>query len=192
MVSLAKRVGGTVTQLSGALPFDAVPLGNATLAAKDREALLAFQKKTARLQRAVLGAVRSADEARDRLDHLKMALLDTPAADPRLAGEARSLERRLKDLQEILTGDPVRGGKNEPTPPSIQDRVQQVVSGHWSATSEATQTHRRNYEIAASRFAPILEQLRALVTVDLKRLEDEAESAGAPWTPGRVPVWRPE
>jgi hypothetical protein len=191
-VSLAKRVDGKITPLSEALPFDAVPLGNATLAAKDREALLAFEQKTARLQRAVQGAVRSADEASERLDYLKKALLDTPAADPRLGEEARALAGRLKDLQESLTGDPVKAKRNEPVPPSIQDRVQQVVSGHWSATSEATQTHLRNYEIAASQFAPVLEQLRALITVDLKRLEAEAEAAGAPWTPGRVPEWRPE
>jgi len=25
----------------------------------------------------------------------------------------------------------------------------------------------------------------------LKKLEDDAEAAGAPWTPGRLPVWRP-
>jgi len=30
------------------------------------------------------------------------------------------------------------------------------------------------------------------VTVDLKKLEDEAEVAGAPWTPGRFPAWSKE
>jgi photosystem II stability/assembly factor-like uncharacterized protein len=191
-VSLAKRVDGKVIPLSEPLTFDAVPLANATLAARDRTALLEFQRKTARLQRAVMGAARSAEEARDRLDSLKKALLDTPAADPRLSGEVRDLDRRLRDIQVSLVGDPVKGSRNEPVDPSIQDRVQQVVGGHWSATAEATQTHHRSYDIAASEFAPLLEQLRMLVGVDLKRLEDEAEAAGAPWTPGRVPAWKPE
>ena len=72
------------------------------------------------------------------------------------------------------------------------DRVQQVVSGHWSSTSEATQTHRREYDIAAAQFGPVLEKLRTLIEVDLASVESLAEAAGAPWTPGRVPEWRPE
>ena len=38
-------------------------------------------------------------------------------------------------------------------------------------------------------FGNVLAQLRTLVTVDLKRLEDSAEAAGAPWTSGRIPTW---
>jgi hypothetical protein len=27
---------------------------------------------------------------------------------------------------------------------------------------------------------------------DLRRLEADADAAGAPWTPGRLPTWKPE
>jgi hypothetical protein len=172
--------------------FTASPLGAANLSAMDREALLAFQRKTAKLQRAVLGSVQAAGEAQTRLSHIKKALIDTPAADAGLRDAALVLEARLKDLQIALSGDSVVASRNEPTPPSIVDRVQGVVSGHWSSTSDATQTHRRAYEIAAAQFSDLLGKLRALIEVDLKRLEDRAEAAGAPWTPGRVPDWRPE
>ena len=140
----------------------------------------------------MLGSVQAAGEAQTRLSHIKKALTDTPAADPGLRGEALALEARLKDLQVALTGDATVASHNEPTPPSIVDRVQGVVYGHWLSTSEATQTHRRGYEIAAAQFSDLLGKLRTLIEVDLKRLEDRAEAAGAPWTPGRVPDWRPE
>jgi len=81
---------------------------------------------------------------------------------------------------------------NEADPPSISERVNTVVSGHWSSTSAPTQTHLDNYRIAAESFAPVLEELRKLVEVDLKNLENKLEAAGAPWTPGRVPTWKPE
>jgi hypothetical protein len=191
-VSLAKRVDGKITPLAEPQRFEAVPLGSGTLATKDREALAAFQRKTARLQRAVLGAISAADEAGNRLKLLKQALADTPGADARLSVEARSLEGRLKDLQEALSGDSVRSRRNEPTPPSISGRVQQVISGHWTSTSDITGTHRRNYEIASAQFSEVLEKLRVLVTVDLARLEKDAEVAGAPWTPGRFPAWTKE
>lgn len=191
-VALAKRIGGTLTPLGEPRTFKAVPLGEASLPGPDREALLTFQRKTGRLQRAVMGAIRSAGEAQTRIDHLEKSLADAPGADPKLAEDVRAIEGRLKDLRVQLTGDDTVARRSEPTPPSIVDRVQQVVNGHWYATTDATQTHRRNYEIAAGQFAPVLEKLRGLVLVDLKRVEDEAEKAGAPWTPGRVPEWKPE
>jgi uncharacterized coiled-coil protein SlyX len=191
-VSLAKRVGGVVTPLGEPKTFDAVPLGTASLPAADRKALLDFEEKTGRLQRAVLGAAKAAGEAQTRIDHLKKALAETPGADPKLQTEVRAIEARLKDLQEALNGDTTLASRNEPTPPSIVDRVQTIVTGHWDATSAPTATHHRNYDIAAQQFAPVLEKLRTLSVVDLKKLEDSAEAAGAPWTPGRVPDWKPE
>ena len=191
-VSVAKRVDGVVTPWGEPQTIDAVPLDNATLPATDRAALLAFQEQTARLQRAVLGAVRAAGEAQARIDLLKKALVDAPGADPKLRVDLAGVEARLKDLLVQLSGDETVAKRNEPTPPSIVDRVQQIVTGHWDATSAATGTAKRNYDAAAQAFGPTLQKLRALLLVDLKRIEDAAESAGTPWTPGRVPEWRPE
>ena len=40
-------------------------------------------------------------------------------------------------------------------------------------------------------FEICLRNLQALVA-DLQALEEEAEAAGAPWTPGRLPSWERE
>ena len=91
-----------------------------------------------------------------------------------------------------LTGDKTRARRNEPTAPSISDRVDQIVGGSWFNTQSPTATHRHDYDVAAGQFAEVLDRLRALVEQDLKGLEDKAELAGAPWTPGRLPRWRQE
>lgn len=189
-VSLAKRVNGVVTPLGDAQTFSAVPLGTTSLPEVDRKALLDFERKTARLQRAVLGASAVADDADKRLDLLKKSLDDTPGADPQLRQQAHDLAEHLKDLEKSLNGDPILHKYNEPAPPSIAERVQSIVSGSWSATSAPTKTHQQAYDIAADDFTTVLEQLRQLVNVDLKGLEDKAEMAGAPWTPGRIPQWK--
>jgi photosystem II stability/assembly factor-like uncharacterized protein len=191
-VSVAKRVAGVSTTLGAPQSFTIEPLGAGSLPVPDRAALMAFARKTARLQRAVFGAVDAATEAQTRIDHLKKALLDTPAADPRLRDDLLAIETRLRDLRVPLEGDTVRAKRNEPTPASIVDRVQTVVGGHWFSTQSPTATHRRNYDIAAAEFAPVLTGLRTLVETDLKAIESAAESAGAPYTPGRVPRWAPE
>ena len=191
-VSLEKKVDGTVTPLGEPVELSAEILATASLPAPDRAKVLEFEQKTARLQRAVLGSVEVAKEAQKRLDGLKKVLLDTPAASPALLARTRELELRLKDLQTSLSGDRVLAKHQEPVPPSIVDRVQSVVHGHWSTTSAPTGTHLRSYEIAAQEFAPVLEKLKVLVETDLKDLEAKADAAGAPWTPGRVPTWKPE
>ena len=188
-VSLARRVDGTLVPLAGPVTFSTETLGTGSLPPADRDALLAFQQKAGRLQRAVLGAVKATDEAQERLDHLKQALDDTPGADPTLDDEVRALEDRRRDLAVALSGDKVVAGYQEPTPMSIVSRAGGAVS--WSSTSAPTGTQRRAYAIASEQFAGALAELRALMS-DLGTLETKAEAAGAPWTPGRVPTWSPE
>jgi photosystem II stability/assembly factor-like uncharacterized protein len=190
-ISLSKIVRGEETPLAETQSFRAVPLGIATLPADDREALLAFQKETAELQRAVRGAVRAADEGRDRLRHLAQAVQDTPEATFEHARRVRELTHRLMDLQTELTGDRTIRRRQEPTPPSLSQRVSRIVSGHWTATSAPTKTHRENYRIAAEMFSDLLPKLTQLLEKDLVALEEELESLSAPWTPGRVPEWTP-
>jgi hypothetical protein len=185
-------VDGKVTPLGEPQTFTAVPLANTTTPAKDRPALVATQEKIARLQRAVLGAVEAAHEAQNHLTLLRKALQDTPGASPALAERARSLDAQLLDLLVSLTGDPVKASRNEPTPPSIRARVERMVEDQWTSTSDITGTNRRAYEIAGAQFTTALATLRTLVDSDLAKLEADAESAGAPWTPGRVPEWKPE
>jgi hypothetical protein len=191
-VTLSKQVDGVVTPVGTAQTFAAVPLGMAALSAQDQAAQLTFQRKTARLQRAVLGAVQSVDEAQTRLKLIQKAILETPRADLKLIQQARALDLRLQDIAVKLTGDPVVAAHSEPTPPAIADRVQNVVGAHWSTTALATKTFEEDYNIAAAEFAPVLADLRQAIGVDLKNLEDQLETLGAPWTPGRLPSWQPE
>jgi photosystem II stability/assembly factor-like uncharacterized protein len=190
-VSLAKRVDGVVTPLGEPQTFEVESLGMASMPVQDKEEVLAFQKKTGELQRAVLGANAAAQEALERLVYIKKAIDDTPGADSALADRARDIEKRLMDAQEALIGDRTKDRRDEPTPPSILRRVSGIVRGHWSSTYGPTKTHRRTYEIAAEEFEEVLGKLRALIEVDLKQLETDMEAAGAPWTPGRaIPDWK--
>ena len=190
-VSIARRVDGEVTPLGEPQNFRARALGLGTLAADDEAALLDFQQKAARLQRAVLGTAEAFGEAQNRIDHLKVALRDTPAANPELGQRLRALEGQLADLGIDLFGDWTIRRRSEPTLPSILQRMDRIVSSQWISTAAPTATSRREYEIAAEAFGPLLDTFRQLVDNDLEAIEDELEAAGAPWTPGRIPVWEP-
>jgi hypothetical protein len=81
---------------------------------------------------------------------------------------------------------------NEATLPSLSRRVGRALGTQMNSTSAITQTSRDNYDIVAKAFPPLLEKLRVLIEEDLKKLENDLEEIGAPWTPGRVPRWKIE
>ena len=146
-VSFEKRVDGAIAPLAEPQSFVVESLGLQTLKAQDGAALLAFQRKTARLQRAVLGAVDTAEEAQTRLKAAKKALDDTPAAAPALGTEARRIERALDDLLIGLRGDRVlgvaqRADADVDLRPRGRDRRHPVV-GHRRADGNQPQGLRR-------------------------------------------------
>ncbi|TRZ92785.1 glycosyl hydrolase [bacterium] len=186
-VSLAKKLDGVLTPIGKPETFMVESLTLAGMAEKDRGALLAFQKKAGELQRAMMGAGAAAEEASKSLKFMKKALLETPKADPKLAERIKALEKRLQEMMRTLYGDRIMQRRSEPSAPSLMDRV----SAQLSTTCPITETVKRGHEIAADAFGNYLEDLRTLIEVDLKKLGDELEAAGAPWTPGRgVPVWK--
>lgn len=189
-VSIAKRVNGVVTQLAGSQTFSTSVLGVTTLPASDRNALVAFQQKVARLQRAVLGASRSVDELKNRIDFIKKALLNTQAPTAKVRNDVDKIVSSLDEVTLALRGDRTLSSRNEPTPPSITDRVNGIVDDQWQSTGAPTQTQIDAYNIAGNEFAPVLSKLHILVETDLKNIEATMETLDAPWTPGRVPDWK--
>jgi hypothetical protein len=189
-VAIEKFVQGRSSALSEPQPFEA--RGAYEIPAAERTRLLSFEKKVARLQRAVTGAAEAMTEAKNRIAHAKQAVLDTPSAPPSLGAEVRRIAERLAEVEIEIKGDAVLAARNEPTPPSIVDRVEAIVGAQWNATSPPTTSSEEAYAFAAQAFSGQLEKLRQLLTVDWKKVEDALESSGAPWTPGRLPVWRPE
>lgn len=186
-VEIAKRVDGVVTSLGGPQTVVVESLTLATLPVEDKEVLLAFQRKAGALQRAIWGAGAASGEALNRLKLIRKAFLAAPEAGQALADESYVIEKQLKEIQLKLYGDETMWRRGEATSPSISRRV----SVQLAATAAVTGTVKRDYEIAADEFGGLLEQLRQLIEVDLKKLEDKMEAAGAPWTPGRgVPKWK--
>ena len=171
--------------------FTVKPLGTATLAAADRDALLVFQREVAALQRAAIATDRAARETAERLGLLRRAVRAAPGLDA-APYEARitAFEARLFDIGRVLSRDRTALDRAEFAPPSVMQRISRVVGAQFRATSAPTTTQRDSYGVASAQLAEMSEALRTLVEGDLAALEAELEAAGVPWTPGRpIPRW---
>jgi photosystem II stability/assembly factor-like uncharacterized protein len=190
LVSLAQRVGGVVTPLSGPVSFKVTldPQGTLTLA--DHKTRGEFQTTYQALRRSVAGTLEVANATTARLDQLKRALDATPAAPRTLHDSTRAAQKRLGAILIALRGDTAIAQRSEGTPDSISDRVNGVGFELNRTLAPATGTHRKQIEIARGLFADELAKLKALLETDLPAIEREAEAAGAPWTAGRIPTLR--
>jgi hypothetical protein len=191
-VQLSRRVEGEVTLMGAAQEFEVEHLGNTTLAAEDREAAAAFQRKAADLQRAVQGTSRVASEVQSQLRYAAEALRQTPAADQALRDRVDEMNERLRDLLVQLRGDRTARSRQHATAPSIASRIGTITGNQWYTTAAPSQTELDGYEHAAAAFEPVLAELRKLVEEDLEQLQAALDQAKAPWTPGRLPVWSPQ
>jgi photosystem II stability/assembly factor-like uncharacterized protein len=189
-VSIAKRVDGVMTPLAAPQDFNILVPGQEAMASGDRAALVEFQQKAARLQRAVQGALEATNALKPRLALIRRALLETPAAGDKLLDDASALDKRTNDILRALRGDTALRARNINLPPSINERVGGIVATQRLSTARPTQTQISQYNAAAQDFEQTLAQLRQLIEGDLVRLEKQMEAAGAPWTPGRIPEWK--
>jgi hypothetical protein len=189
-VTLSRRVNGVTSQIGGPQEFSVFVDGQSSMTAADRSALVEFQQRVARLQRAVSGAVETANQLKTRLGLIKRALQETPAAEAKLIDDAAAIEKKTNDILKSLRGDQALQARQENLPASITERVRTIVGDQRMSIQPPTQTQRDHYAAAAAEFEQVLARLRAVVEGDLARLEKAMEAAGAPWTPGRLPEWK--
>ncbi len=188
--TIFKRVEGVVMQLGTPQTFVVRVQGQDTMKIESFKTLVAFQKKAMNLQRTLNGTVQLANEVKSKMVQIKRALNETPSSVEPLMAKALSIEKQLSFIFLNLQGDATKRSRNENFPPSISNRVSRIVDDQRTSTSVPSQTHYDAYAIASKELSVELEKLKALITTDITALEKEMETAGSPWTPGRLPTWK--
>lgn len=189
-VTMSVSINGKLKEVAGPVEFEAKVLNNVTLPATDRPELVAFQNKVNDLNSAVNGAIEVSSDLKSKIEIIKTAIKQTQNAPQSLVDEANRISEENIAIYRKLVDDEVISTRNEPVYPSISARIAEVVGGLWSSTSAPTNSYKQNYQIASEEFKPVLENLKRLVEIDLKNLENEMNKLNSPWTPGRVPNWK--
>jgi photosystem II stability/assembly factor-like uncharacterized protein len=191
-VELALYENGSTKTLAGPENFRVVTLNNSTLPAKDKKAVDVFVRKLGRLQRALYGASKLAADTKTRLGVLKNALDMTPSDVTQLKSQLKIISDKIAAMRLKMNGNETLSSRYEPQSPTLIGRFSLAAYQMYSSSSEPTKTHKETYRIVSEEFAVILQDLKTIVEFDLAKLEKDMEAAGAPWTPGRVPIWQAE
>jgi hypothetical protein len=187
-VTLEQRVDGVTTRLADPQDFVVQVDGSQGMKPADLAALRAFQTKLTRLQRSANGTMGSATALMTNLEQIKRAIEQTPAMDEKWKGKVRELEKQTREILLHLRGDSILRARNENAPVSILERIGHAVGNERFSLMKPTGSDEESYQIAHEELTEQIEKLRSLLEKDLKPLEKALDDAGAPWTPGRVPV----
>ena len=123
-----------------------------------------------------------------RLEYIEAALDRTPASTEAMRAELSRLFDRLDDVEVALNGDRTLASRNEPTPMSINARLNSVRSSSWQSQAPVAPVHADSLAVAEVEFVEVLDQIRDM-EVSVDQFESELDELGAPWTPGRLPSW---
>ena len=189
-VYLSKVVDGEETKLTEPVMFTARVIGNATLPAKDREALVDFQKQVRELSRSVNAASSVIRDVGNKIGHFRVALKSVTTDTSGIMAEIKALETKVNEIQRKMFGDRTMRRLDMDAEPGLSSRVNGIIYDQWRSLSAPTQSQKDAFQIVAEEFPPILEAIKKIVEEDIKRIEAKLEEIGAPYTPGRLPVWK--
>lgn len=183
---------GELTDLVEPVEFTAKKLDNTTLPAEDYKNNVDFAREVSKLAIAMVGSNQLIDELRSKVEHIKQAIYVTPGAGQDLMNKARELGKELEELNFKMNGVPAKASWEEVPPAQmpLNRRLSSVTYTHMGSTSGITATEKQGFEILKEEFPPVLNALQRIVKEDIPELEAELNELNAPWTPGRLPVWR--
>lgn len=186
-VSISKEINGTVTELVAPQNFDVVPMHTkGALKEIDAEAVAAFWKEIADVQRVASAASAALSSAVAHLDDLNTALSRTQSAPGTLDAKYSALRTKLLGMSVQVDGNPAKnqvGAVNDTT--GIGDRLSHVLIGTFRSTYGPTPAMRTSLDIAREELTDLVNQLDLILTKDIPAFEAELQKAGAPWVQGQ-------
>ncbi len=189
-VSLSKWVAGETTLLTDPVEFDVTTLGMASLPAEDRAALAEFHRKARKLSHAVNSVSSVIRNLGTQVTHYRVALKSVTVPHDDVYADIKALEMKLADLQRKMSGDRTLSMLDLDSQPGLSRRLGFILSGQNSSTSAPTQIQIDNFQIVTEEFTPIFEAAKRIIAEDIKKIEKRLDEIGAPYTPGRLPVWK--
>lgn len=188
-VNMSKYIDGTITQIVEDKTFKIESLNINLMSAAERSSTYTFGKKVLELFRAVTSTEEYKNDLERKLKFMQEAVLQTGGIKPGIIKNLYDLQKRINAVARILDGDNTLQKREFEAPPSIQNRIGNIMGNLISSTTTPTKTFIHSYDVAANEFEGILNETKS-IGAEITKLELVFEQSGAPYTPGRIPEWK--
>ena len=168
------------------IDFSIFPLDNSIMPATNREEKVAFQRRVSSLEGKMLESGNMLDQAKNKIKYFNEAIKIVEAPLGELSYLIRSVEAKIKDINVRFYGNSIKSKLDIEQIPTAYSRLMSILYEQKYSTSSPTKTHIESFIIADDEFAPIYNEIKNLLKIDIKEIEDKLKIIDAPYTPGRL------
>ena len=174
------------TKIIDTTAFSIIPLDNSIMPAINREEKVAFQRSVSKLEGKMLESGKMLDQANNKIKYFIEAVKIVEAPLGELSVLIKSVETKIKDINIRFYGNSIKSKLDIEQVPTAYSRLMSILYEQKYSTSAPTNTHIESFIIADDEFKPIYKEIKNLLKVDIKEIEDKLKIIDAPYTPGRL------
>ena len=188
-VSLGLYDKGIYKNLTEPVSFKVKRLKNTTLPESDEKALVAYYKDLNNTVKKMYATENYAENLKKKVLLLKQTALKTSGATVELMTKIQKTEKSLNNLIFKLEGVSPKASYEEIPPHKlpISIRLEDLAWTHIESTAPVTKTEKDQLNIVKDELPAIITEMKKIATETIPEIEKEMDTAGAPWTPGRIP-----
>ncbi len=191
-VEIAMVQNSNVKPLAKPTKFNVKALNNNTIPVQNREKMVAFHKEISNLSKAMVGAMQLNNDLKKEVTAMKQTALALPSAHEKLLPELNEIEKELNEIDLIINGYEPKASSEElpPLDVPLYNRLSDLIESQLNSTADITGTSSMQFNILKEEFPPVLERIRKVAEVKIVEIRKMMDDKNAPYTYGRVPVWK--
>jgi hypothetical protein len=178
--------GSDFTKLVNPVSFNVKALKITSMPAADRDSKVVFQRNVSQLEGEMLSAAQMLGDASNKIKYFKEAIKLVEAPYDELSKLIFNTDSKIKSINTSLYGNSLKSKLDIVETPTAYSRLMSILYEQKYSTSSPTLTHLESFEIAKEEFTPIFNQIKNLLKVDIKEIENKLKILNAPFTPGRL------
>ncbi|MCC6373022.1 MAG: glycosyl hydrolase [Bacteroidia bacterium] len=187
-VQLIKMYNGKKEVLTDKVAFELKTLNQSTLPLPDVQKMKAFNAELAEFRRVVLGTADYASVMKERAKYLKKGISSGNSNVLELSEDLVGFDKKMTSLELKMNGDASLAKREFETLPGLVGALEGIVSGAWSQSMGATETHQQKLTELKKEFKNVYSTVLELKSL-IETIESKAESLKMPATYGRLPDW---
>ena len=166
--------------------FSVISLESSSMPALNRTEKVNFQRAVSMLEGKMLESANILSEAKSKIKYFKEAIKIVEAPLGELSVLIKSVENKIKDISTRFYGNTIKSKLDIEQIPTAYSRLTSILYEQKYSTSAPTNTHIESFEIANEEFTTIYIEVKSLVKIDIKEIENKLKVIEAPHTPGRL------
>lgn len=193
-VQMAMHFRDSVWFESDPRTFQLVPVSGQLPEEAQKQATLAFRKKAVQMAATIESAHLVTDKLTGELNQIWQTVHTMEQAKGQLLNQIEQSLKVLDDVKWALRGEIPKASAEErlPAKVTIDDRIEAILAVFAESSTGVTKTQLDIMEILEQELPVLLEKLERLSQKDMVEIGIMLDAIQAPWTPGRLPKWRPE